>query len=424
VKTLIIALLVLGLAVVVGLVLHTDPGQVVLGYETFTVETSLAFLLIALAVLFTIFYLVLRAIGGLFELPRWMRRRRVIKRRNQAQRGLTRGLLALSEGRWDSAEHELTHIAQRHRSTALLGFLGAAQAAQERGNTDKRDQYLRNAEALGREAELSVGLTRTRLLLARGDNAEAGEILDDLARNYPRNAHVLALRAGLLYERGEWDDLQTLLPVLRKRKAISAEKLAKLERCAWLGSLDSASDAELPARWQRLPKRARTDATAVAMLARRQIAQGNAGEAERTLRTALNRQWNEELAALYGEVEADDVARQIDHAERWLKAHPESPAMLDTLGRLCVRRRLWGKARSAFESSLQLQADAGTQRRYAALLEQLDEPDAARDAYRRGLALALGDDSSANAEGTAAGTATASESTESTGHLRVVDGKH
>jgi len=422
VKTLIIALLVLGLAVVVGLILHTDPGQVVLGYETFTVETSLAFLLIALAALFTTFYLVLRAIGGLVKLPRWMRRRRVIKRRSQAQRGLSRGLLALAEGRWESAEHELTHLAQRHRSTALLGFLGAAQAAQEHGATDKRDQYLRNAEALGREAELSVGLTRARLLLARGDSGEAGAILDDLARNYPRNAHVLALRAELLHERGDWDNLNTLLPVLRKRKALSPAHIETLERRIWLGSLSSASDAELPACWLRLPKRARENATAIATLVRRQIAQGNAGDAERTLRRALNRHWDDQLAALYGEVEADDVARQIDHVERWLKAHPESPAMLDTLGRLCVRRRLWGKARSAFESSLQLQADAGTQRRYAALLEQLDEPDAARDAYRRGLALALGDDTTASAEGSAADDARGSGGAESGGHLRVVDG--
>ena len=39
-------------------------------------------------------------------------------------------------------------------------------------------------------------------------------------------------------------------------------------------------------------------------------------------------------------------------AERWLPAHRDDAVLLRTLGRLCERAGLWGKAQSYYEASL------------------------------------------------------------------------
>jgi hypothetical protein len=62
--------------------------------------------------------------------------------------------------------------------------------------------------------------------------------------------------------------------------------------------------------------------------------------------------------------------------------------LLLTLGRLCVRQQLWGKARSYFEAGLSLEESYSGHMELARLLEQIGDPEAARPHYRRSLDLA------------------------------------
>ena len=63
--------------------------------------------------------------------------------------------------------------------------------------------------------------------------------------------------------------------------------------------------------------------------------------------------------------------------------------LLLTLGRLCAHAGLWGKAQSYLEASLSVKPTFSAYLGLAELNERLDRPEAARDAYRRSLDLAL-----------------------------------
>lgn len=76
--------------------------------------------------------------------------------------------------------------------------------------------------------------------------------------------------------------------------------------------------------------------------------------------------------------------KQLSRAEQYLKHYPAEPILLLTLGRLCVRCQLWGKARHYFEDSLTLQATPSTYAEYGKLLEQMGDTQAALTAYREG----------------------------------------
>ena len=57
---------------------------------------------------------------------------------------------------------------------------------------------------------------------------------------------------------------------------------------------------------------------------------------------------------LYAQCRAPDATRQLETAERWLVSHSHDAALLYTLGRLCERQQLWGKAQTYLEASLAL----------------------------------------------------------------------
>lgn len=82
----------------------------------------------------------------------------------------------------------------------------------------------------------------------------------------------------------------------------------------------------------------------------------------------------------------NNLNRQLVIAGAWLKMYGQQPELLLTLGRLCMRVQLWGKARDYFEKCLALGPDAEASLEYGKLLEQLDEPNAAMQKYRDGLA--------------------------------------
>jgi HemY protein len=112
------------------------------------------------------------------------------------------------------------------------------------------------------------------------------------------------------------------------------------------------------------------------------IANNSHEEAAQLVEDALETQWDSDLAAIYAScVDADALAR-IAHAERWLDQHPRDSNLLLTLGRLCRRQQLWGKAQSYLDASLSVKLTREGHLELAALFDQLGQPDRANTHYR------------------------------------------
>ena len=72
-KRLAAALILLLAAVGVGLVARDDPGYVVIGYGPWTVETTLALVIVALLTGFLVLYYLIRVTANAWLVPRRMR---------------------------------------------------------------------------------------------------------------------------------------------------------------------------------------------------------------------------------------------------------------------------------------------------------------------------------------------------------------
>lgn len=386
--------LLLVLAATVGLTMlaQHDPGYVLLGYGEWSIEGSLTLLLVVSGVAFVGFYLLLRLMFGTLRVPLrlglWRRQRRALR----ARRATQRGLLALAEGNWPRAENYLSRFAEAS-DTPLLNYLGAARAAQKRGADGRRDHYLARAYQSMPDAELAVGLTQAEVQLSADQAEQALATLQHLRTIAPKHAYVLHLLRKIYERLGNWDDLLTLIPELKRQKLLDEAASVALAEQVQVQRLQVCAERldRLQQCWTDVPKAQQQSPKVLQRYAELLLGLGAHVEAERQLHAFLKKQWNAELMTLYGRLHGEEPARQLSVAERWLKEYTHHSGLLLALARIAFRNKLWGKGRSYLEASIGAEPRAESYCELGQLLEQLGEKAAASECFRKGLELAVGE---------------------------------
>jgi HemY protein len=393
-RLLIVITLVLIGAVGAALLVMKDPGYVLLSYGHWSAETSLSFFVLALLVLYMLLHYLGRFLHGAWVLPRRVHAWRGERHGRRARISFSRGMVALAEGRWKAAEKELLrHV--RDADTPILNYLAAARAAQELGAVERRDEYLHQAHESTPASALAVGLSQARLQMDQQQLEQALATLSHLRTVEPDSAYVLRTLMSVYTTLKDWTHLRELLPDLRRRQVLSAPEARDLELRLHLELLRQVSAGHdvhaLRKFWDEAPRHLREEQALVLAYGRALRTLGAGAEAEPLVRTALRRQWNPQLVYLYGLLDGEQPARQLAAAEAWTKDHGKDPVLLLTLGRLCVRNRLWGKARIYFESSIGAGPSLEAYRELGALLEHIGDGDGAMECYREGMGLVEGD---------------------------------
>lgn len=384
-------LLTLIFAVVIGLWAYQDSGYVLLARGYKSVEMSLALFIVLEVVGFALIYFVLRVLINSWNMPSAFRTWRARQRQQRARRDMDRGLIELAQGNWAQAERYLLRHA-RDSDIPLLNYLSAARAAQKQNAPQRRDDYLALAHQSMQGAGFAVQLTQAELQLVHGQLEQSLATLMQLHAASPKHPHVLYLLARIYQLLRSWEDLRKLIPELRKQNVLNEASLLQLELLVHRELLTlAAQKGELNAlrnSWQKTPKHVRQDLSMIRHYVRCLLILKANDDAEQLLREALKKQWDVDLVYIYGLIEAGDKDRQLAIAESWLKGHENNPVLLLTLGRLCKRNQLWGKARSFLNASLGIKPHSDTYKELGQLLEQLNERSEAVECYHKGLLLA------------------------------------
>ena len=392
VRFIVILLLIVIVALAAVLVVRDDPGFVMLRYRDFTVETTLAFAVVALILFMIVLHYTLRLLRALLRLPRTLSQSSRNRRVNKARRQLTQGLIDLAEGRFEQAESHLVRLVESSDS-ALVHYLAAARAAQLQGKHDARDAYLKAAHEANPDAELAIGVTQAELQLAHQQTEQALATLSHLHSIAPRHNYVLKLLARAHYELEDWPALVELLPDLRRKKLLKEPRLHEMEIAGYRGTLLRAtgSQGEFEGAWGKLPKSLQTDAAMIRCYLEQMASHGwHSDQAERLLVKSLESRWDDDLVEIYGRLETDDANAQLARAEKWLDDFGQSEQLLLALGRIAVRARLWGKAQGYLEASIGARPTPAACLVLAELFErQLEQPNRAAEYYQQGLKLSL-----------------------------------
>jgi len=378
------------LAVGVALLAGHNDGYVLIVLSPWRVEVSLNFFIVAVIGGFALIYALLRAIIHTLNLPQSVRNWRELKRREKAQGALREAALQLFEGRYGQAIKNASLSYSANESPALSALVAARAASHVR-------DYPRMKEWLGRAAEHDVDIRAARLMTEAelAVNArrydDALEALHALHENGRR--HIAALRLSLRIYRGvgQWSEVLRVARQLQNHKVLSAEAAAPLKLRAHLENIrGKAGDAlALATYWKAIPADERNNPQLAAAAAKALTAAGDTASAQRIIEAQLDKEWDSELAELYGTCKGEDAVSSIAKAEKWLTQHRPDARLLLALARLCREQQLWGKAQSYFETSLSVQPSQSAYAELAALFDELGKPEEANRAYRQAAKLCL-----------------------------------
>ena len=358
-----------------------DPGYVLLRMRGWRVDTTV----IAAVVLWLLAWAVLSLAWSLLRWPFGALSRR---HRRLSQQRLGEGLVALIEGRHGDAERDLNR-ASRLESLRGPALLAAAEAASRRGESARALESLDRASQYVPQA---ARVLRARLLRREGKPAEALALLApeaDKGTLTPGGWRELAQAAR---ESGDLRRARTALEPLQKSGALGSRAYAALETQILADTLQAAPDgAALNTLWSQLPKAQRRPPTVVDAYARRAAFFGLMLPAMDELESALRREWSPRLIETWGLLAGDDLESRLRRAEAWLDVHPNDAHLLLALGRMCVRLKLWGKARQYLERSLALEPVAGAWEALGDTFAGQGDAAEAQRCYRNALAMTRGE---------------------------------
>jgi len=389
-KLLFIFIVVLIASASLALLVLQDPGYVLVSYDVWSVETTLSLMVIALLAFYFVFYYLIRLLGNLWHFPDRLHGWSSKRKTNRARGSLHLGLLALAEGRWKNAERYLTKRVKSSEAP-ILNYLGAARAAQQTGDIEKRDHYLKLAHQCSDKTDLAVGLTQAELQMAQGQSEQALATLSRLGKTGRKNPYVLNLLKNLYLEFKDWENLKGLLPELRKNHVISGHALEELETTILTNLIQHAGNNNdllaLRSIWSFMPKNFTLKEDMLCTYSEYLNKLESGEEAEVLIRKALKKNWSQPLVRLYGLTVSNNPHKQLSHAETWHKQYIDDPVLLLTLGRLCMRSQEFEKAREYLKSSVQIGPATETYKVLGELLEKCGDKEGAMRCYRQGMLL-------------------------------------
>ena len=380
-------LLTLALAALLTHYLMQGNGVSVIYFQGYEIKMSVPIL----GLLLVLGYFAVRMLVNLWAAPRKLGQYAAERKHRKAGERITRGYIELGEGNFARGEKLLTR-GVRNSETPLLNYLAAARAAQSQGDTTRRDSWLNMALEQEPRASSAIQMAQAEMQLENQELDAARENLSAILDRNPKNSAALQLLTELCIAEGSWTELENLLPRVRKHANISTEQLDDWTVQTWAKLLAAKPiDAKRnKALMKKLPSQLRNHTQVLKAQVEACIADDRAADAEGLIRKALNQNWSDELVGLYGQLQTPAKAKLLKRVESWLKDRPEDPVLLLAAGRLCIQNKLWGKARSYFETSLGIQPTPEAWHELGRLLTEMGEAESASDAYQKGLVLSYG----------------------------------
>jgi HemY protein len=346
------------IAVLIGLQINADPGYLYLSFHSWSVEMPLwlaiALLVFTFLVLHSLFLLVSNILAWPNILKKCLKKHHV----KNASHKIEMGFIELNEGLWQVAQkHLITTLA--YAPIPLINYLMAAQAAQALEQFNLRDRYLSEAERLIPHAKMAITLTKTKWLLEAHQWEQALATLTYLQNHDSKHPMVLKLLLQLYQATEDWPKVINLLPDIKKSALLTEQAFIQIKYQAYLARLNQLIKLNLISETQnfihQLPRDLKSPPQIMLTFAGFMLENNLLDSAEKILHTIS----------------------------------PQSSELLFYIGKLCLKQKLWGKAKQYFENSIQLHPSKEAYAALGDLLMQFNDRENATKFYQQGLWLSI-----------------------------------
>jgi HemY protein len=378
-------------AIGIAVTARYNPGNVVLFYPPYRMDVSLNFFVVLQVLLFVLLYAVVRAVRATVKMPQRVAEYRQRKRERDGNKGLRDALKALFEGRFGHAEKAALRAAELPENAGVAALIGA-RAAHRMRQAARRDQWLARVadDPAMKTARL---MTMTELLVDDHQPEAALAAVRELNASGTRHIHALQWSLKAEQQAKNWPEVLRLVRSLDKHRALHPALSARLRELSYEHLLsDRTHDAESIMRvWSTIPTPDRVKPYVACRAATALNARGLHDEARNVAEEALKANWDERVVRAYRDAAAPAgsaaLLAQIEHCEAWLAERPNDPELALTLGSLCLKQKLWGKAQRYLEQALSDATEPAmvrdTHLKLAQLHEALQQPEEAANHYRQ-----------------------------------------
>ncbi len=377
----------IGLAVVA----RYNSGNVVFFYPPYRVDLSLNLFLLLSLLLFSLAYFAVRTIRVAQKMPGRVASYRQEKREREGNKALREALKAIYEGRFGHAEKAAIRAAELPENAGLAALI-AARATHRMQQSARRDAWLSTMEndSSLRTARL---MTSIELLVDEHKPEAALRAVRELNASGTRHIHALRWALKANQQSKNWPEVLRLVRSLDKKNALHPALSSRLRELAYDSLLsDRSNDAEaLRREWKNIPAEDQKKAFVAERAAKAFNVRGLHAEGRFIVEKALAADWDERLIHLYYDSAAAEgesaLLAQIERCEEWMKVHPTDAELALTLGSLCLKQKLWGKAQQHLEQALSDTIEPKTVRethlKLAQLHDALNHHDKAAEHYRQ-----------------------------------------
>ena len=378
-------------AIGIAVTARFNPGNVVFFYPPHRIDMSLNLFVVLAALLFLVLYLLVRALRATLDMPGRVAEYRLKKREREANKGLRDALKALFEGRFGHAEKAAKRAAELPENAGLAALIGA-RAAHRMREPARRDAWLAGiVHDNGLKTARLMTITELAVDEHKPDNAL--EAVAELNASGQRHIHALQWAMKANQQARNWPEVLRLVRTLDKRNALHPALSGRLREMAYEALLsESGSDAESIRRmWSGVPSIDRVKPYIAARAAAAFNARGLHDEARLLAEDALKAGWDERVVRAYRDAAGPEgsptLLAQIEKCEAWQREHPNDAELALTLGSLCLRQKLWGKAQRYLEEALSDATNPDNVReahlKLAQLHEALGQQEEAHEHYRQ-----------------------------------------
>jgi HemY protein len=384
--------LVLIASVVVGPMLAGHQGYVLIQTDNYNVETSVTGLVIMAVLLFVVLLAIEWILRRIFRTGARTRGWFLGRKRSRARKQTKAALIKLAEGDYKQVEKLLTRNAD-HAEQPVVNYLLAAEAAQQRGDDFRTNQYLERAAEAADTDQLPVDITRVRIQLAQGENHAARHGVDRLLNQAPRHPEVLRLAEQAYLRTGAFASLLEILPSMGKINLHTEAELQALQQRAYIGLMNQAMADEgsdgLKRWWKDQSRKTRHEVPLQIAMVEHLIECNDHEMAQEIVLDSLKRQYDERLVLLIPRLKSGNPEQLEKALRQQVKQHGATPLLNSTLGQLLMKHGEWQQAADAFREALKQRPDAYDYAWLADVLDKLHRSDEAAQMRREGLMLTL-----------------------------------
>ncbi|NLS53511.1 protoheme IX biogenesis protein HemY [Hafnia alvei] len=385
--------------IVLGPMFAGHQGYVLIQTDTYNIETSVTSLVIMLILLIVVLFAIEWVLRRVFRTGARTRGWFVGRKRTRARKQTREGLMKLAEGDYTQVEKLLSRNAD-HAEQPVVNYLLAAEAAQQRGDDLRVNQYLERASEVADSNQLPVDITRVRIQLARGENHAARHGVDALLNVAPRHPEVLRLAEQAYVKTQAYQSLLEILPSLAKANVYNDEEIQKLQLQAYIGLMNermaNGGSLELKSWWNDQSRKTRHETALQVAMIEHLIECNDHDTAQQILVDGLKRKFDERLVLLMPKLKSGNPEQLEKLLNQQIKQHGASALLNSTLGQLLMRHGEWQQASDAFRAALKQRPDAYDYAWLADALDKLHRPEEAAQMRRDGLLLTLKQEQPAN----------------------------